>query len=102
METAIFGGGCFWCTEAVFQQLRGVLSVTSGYAGGHVANPTYEQVSSGSTGHAEVIKFEFDPEQISYHDLLEVFFGHCHVHKVLISFSSPKLNTLYVPPYLSE
>lgn len=75
IETAVFGGGCFWCTEAVFQELRGVASVTSGYAGGELANPTYEQVSGGSTGHAEVIKFEYDPSQISFHDLLEVFFA---------------------------
>jgi peptide-methionine (S)-S-oxide reductase len=75
LDTAIFGGGCFWCTEAVFQQLRGVLSVTSGYAGGQLDNPTYEQVSMGNTGHAEVIKFEYDPEQISFQDLLEVFFA---------------------------
>ncbi len=75
LETAIFGGGCFWCTEAVFGQLRGVLSVTSGYAGGQLDNPTYEQVSMGNTGHAEVIKFEYNPEQISFGDLLEVFFA---------------------------
>lgn len=77
METqiAVFAGGCFWCTEAVFQKLRGVKSVLPGYAGGHVGNPTYEQVSSGQTGHAEVIRFEFDPAQITYRDLLEVFFA---------------------------
>lgn len=75
LQTAVFGGGCFWCTEAVFQKLRGVKSVEPGYAGGSVENPTYEQVSSGSSGHAEVIRFEFDPEQISYRDLLEVFFA---------------------------
>lgn len=74
-ETAVFAGGCFWCTEAVFLKLRGVTSVVPGYTGGHVANPTYEQVSMGNTGHAEAIKFEFDPEQISYRDLLEVFFA---------------------------
>ena len=74
-ETAIFGGGCFWCTEAVFQNLRGVVSVMSGYAGGNTENPTYEQVSMGNTGHAEVIKVEFDPEQIGFADLLEVFFA---------------------------
>ena len=74
-ETAVFGGGCFWCTEAVFQNLRGVLSVESGYTGGGVKNPSYEQVSSGTTGHAEANKIEFDPGQISFRDLLEVFFA---------------------------
>jgi len=72
-EVAIFGGGCFWCTEAVFDELRGVLSVMPGYAGGSAKNPTYEQVCSGETGHAEVIMIEFDPSQISYRDLLTVF-----------------------------
>ncbi len=74
-EIAVFGGGCFWCTEAVFQQLKGIVSVMPGYAGGTMQNPTYEQVSGGATGHAEVIKIEFDPSQISYKDLLTVFFG---------------------------
>ncbi len=74
-EIAVFGGGCFWCTEAVFSELRGVVSVLPGYAGGDTAHPTYEQVSSGTTGHAEVIKIEFDPSQISYRDLLTVFFA---------------------------
>ena len=73
--TAVFGGGCFWCTEAVFDELRGVQSVISGYAGGATKNPTYEQVCSGSTGHAEVIKIEFDPAQISFRDLMTVFFA---------------------------
>ena len=75
LQTAVFAGGCFWCTEAVFQKLRGVKSVLPGYAGGTVDNPTYEQVSSGNSGHAEVIKFEYDPEVISYQDLLAVFFA---------------------------
>jgi len=75
IETAIFGGGCFWCTEALFKQLRGVISVMPGYAGGTVKNPTYEQVCSGKTGHAEVIRIEFDPAQISYDELLTVFFA---------------------------
>src|SRR5262245_30572610 len=74
-EIAVFGGGCFWCTEAVFDELRGVHSVVSGYAGGQTKNPTYEDVCSGQTGHAEVIKIEFDPEQISYRDLMTVFFA---------------------------
>jgi peptide-methionine (S)-S-oxide reductase len=75
MKTAIFGGGCFWCTEAVFQMLKGVSKVESGYAGGKVDNPTYEEVSAGSTGHAEVIRVTYDPAIISYEDLLTVFFG---------------------------
>ncbi len=73
-ETATLAGGCFWCLEAVFLELRGVESVVSGYAGGHAPNPTYEQVCSGSTGHAEVVQVTFDPDIISYRDLLEVFF----------------------------
>ena len=74
-ELATFGGGCFWCTEAVFQQLRGVRSVVSGYCGGTTPNPTYKEVCSGATGHAEVIQVTFDPGEISYRDLLEVFFA---------------------------
>lgn len=74
MKTAVFGGGCFWCTEAIFQELKGVTSVMPGYAGGKIPNPTYEQVCSGMTGHAEVTKIEFDPSQIYYSDLLKVFF----------------------------
>ncbi len=72
-ELATFGGGCFWCTEAVFQSLDGVKKVTSGYAGGKTENPTYEQVCSGETGHAEVIQIEFDPTKISYDKLVDVF-----------------------------
>jgi len=72
-ELATLGGGCFWCTEAVFQMLPGVKAVTSGYAGGHVANPTYKQVCGGDTGHAEVIQIEFDPQAVSYEKLLETF-----------------------------
>ncbi len=72
---AVFGGGCFWCTEAVFKMLKGVGSVLPGYAGGTTKNPTYEQVSSGSTGHAEVIRIEYDPKQVEYKDLLTVFFS---------------------------
>lgn len=74
LQTATFGGGCFWCTEAVFLELRGVKSVESGYAGGHVANPTYEQVCTKTTGHAEVIQITYDAEAIRYEDLLEIFF----------------------------
>ena len=73
-ETATLAGGCFWCLEAVFQQLKGVSRVTSGYAGGTVPNPSYEAVCTGTTGHAEVAQVEFDPAVISYRDLLDVFF----------------------------
>ena len=73
-ETATLAGGCFWCLEAVFQQLKGVDAVESGYAGGHVANPTYEQVCTGRTGHAEVLRVTFDPDVIAFSDLLDVFF----------------------------
>ncbi len=74
-EIATFGGGCFWCTEAVFLELRGVEKVESGYAGGEIANPSYEAVCTGRTGHAEVIQITFDPTAISFQDLLEVFFA---------------------------
>jgi len=74
-ETAIFAGGCFWCTEAVFQSLAGVDGVESGYIGGHVADPTYKQVCGGDTGHAEAIRITFDPAVISYNDLLDVHFA---------------------------
>jgi peptide-methionine (S)-S-oxide reductase len=74
LEIATFGGGCFWCLEAVFEQLEGVESVISGYAGGTVPNPSYEQVCSGKTGHAEVVQITFDPERIGYRELLEIFF----------------------------
>jgi peptide-methionine (S)-S-oxide reductase len=72
-ELATLGGGCFWCMEAVFERLPGVKSVTSGFAGGHTANPTYEQVCAGATGQAEVTQIEFDPARVSYEKLLEVF-----------------------------
>lgn len=73
IEEATFGSGCFWCAEAVFQQLKGVKSVVSGYSGGALKNPTYEQVSTDLTGHAEVVQISFDPEIISFEELLEVF-----------------------------
>jgi peptide-methionine (S)-S-oxide reductase len=73
-ETAILGGGCFWCTEAVYLEIKGVTSVESGYTGGQAAHPTYEQVCAGGTGHAEVVRLQFDPAVISYRDLLEIFF----------------------------
>ena len=75
METVTFGSGCFWCTEAMFQQLKGVSSVVSGYSGGHVENPSYEQVCTGRTGHAEVCQIQFDPELIPFEELLDVFFS---------------------------
>lgn len=74
-EKAYFGGGCFWCTEAVYQELKGVMSVMPGYAGGAKKNPTYEEVSSGATGHAEVIEVVYDADTISFRDLLTVFFA---------------------------
>ncbi len=74
-EIAVFGNGCFWCTEAVFKMLKGITLVAPGYAGGQTLNPTYEHVATGETGHAEVIRIEFDPSEISYHDLLTVFFA---------------------------
>lgn len=73
-EVTTLGGGCFWCTEAVFEQLRGVRSAVSGYAGGHVPNPTYRQVCGKTTGHAEVVQVTFDSQEISFRELLEVFF----------------------------
>jgi peptide-methionine (S)-S-oxide reductase len=73
-EVAILGGGCFWCLEAVYLEVRGVTRVESGYMGGHTANPSYEQVCAGTTGHAEVVRLEFDPRLTSYRDLLEIFF----------------------------
>ncbi len=73
-EIATLGGGCFWCLEAVYQELRGVQQVESGYSGGRVADPVYEQVCEGSTGHAEVVRVHFDPATVSYRDILEIFF----------------------------
>lgn len=74
MEQATFGGGCFWCTEAVFQNLKGVAKVVSGYMGGHTDNPTYKDICNGDTGHAEIIQIEYNEEEISFEDLLLVFF----------------------------
>ena len=74
LQTAIFGGGCFWCVEAVYDRLEGVTAVESGYAGGHVENPTYKQVCNGNTGHAEVVRVTYDPAKVSYGELLDVFF----------------------------
>lgn len=77
MEQATFGAGCFWCVEAIYERLEGVYNVESGYSGGHVVNPSYQQVTTGRTGHAEVIRFDYDPSIISYETLLEVFW---HTH----------------------
>jgi peptide-methionine (S)-S-oxide reductase len=75
METATLGGGCFWCLEAVYDEMAGIESVESGYMGGHVANPSYREVCGGRTGHAEVVQLRFDPSAVSYRDILEVFFA---------------------------
>ena len=77
LERAVVGGGCFWCLEAVFERLEGVKDVTSGYAGGHTDNPTYEEVCKHTTGHAEVVQIDFDPKKITYEKLLDVFW-HAH------------------------
>src|SRR5438105_818497 len=74
-QQAIFAGGCFWCMQAEFEGTEGVASVTSGYTGGHVKNPTYEQVSSGTTGHAEAIEVVYDPSKVSYEKLLDIYWG---------------------------
>jgi peptide-methionine (S)-S-oxide reductase len=73
-ELATFGGGCFWCVEAIYERVRGLSRVESGYSGGHVKNPSYREISTGETGHAEVVQLEYDPEQISFAALLEIFF----------------------------
>ena len=75
LETATLGGGCFWCTEAVFDDLQGVEDVVSGYSGGHTENPTYQEVCSETTGHAEVVQIKFNPNEISFKEILQVFFG---------------------------
>lgn len=74
IDTATFATGCFWCTEAIFEELKGVLKVTSGYSGGQVENPTYKQVTTGGTGHAECVQIQYETEKISFDELLEVFF----------------------------
>lgn len=74
-EETVLGGGCFWCTEAVYQEIAGVVKVDSGYSGGHVKNPTYQQVCTGGTGHAEAVKVTFDPSIISFKEVLEIFFS---------------------------
>jgi peptide-methionine (S)-S-oxide reductase len=75
LETATLAGGCFWCLEAVYDEIKGVLSVESGYSNGHVPNPTYREVCGGDTGHAEAVRIQFDPSIVSYRDLLNVFFA---------------------------
>ena len=75
ISEAYFAGGCFWCTESVFQRVKGVTEVISGYAGGNIKNPTYREICSGLTGHAELIKISYDPEQISYVNLMRIFFA---------------------------
>ena len=75
LQYATLGGGCFWCIESAFKQVRGIVDVESGYAGGHVDNPSYEAVCSGTTGHAEVVRLSFDPQQISYREVLEILFA---------------------------
>jgi peptide-methionine (S)-S-oxide reductase len=93
LETAVFGGGCFWCLDAQFKLVPGVKSVVSGYAGGTTKNPTYEQVCSETTGHAEVIQVEFDPSEVSYEDLLRKFF---HAHDpTTLNRQGPDVGTSY-------
>ncbi len=92
-EVATLGGGCFWCTEAVFRRLRGVSKVASGYTGGFVPNPTYEQICTGRTGHAEVVRVEFDPDVISFDQILDVFF---HTHDpTTLNRQGPDAGTQY-------
>ena len=92
-ETATLAGGCFWCLEAIFSALRGVHSVKSGFAGGHTVNPSYEEVCTGTTGHAEVVQIIFDPREISFGDLLDVFFG---IHDpTTINRQGPDVGTQY-------
>jgi len=93
METAMFGAGCFWGVEAAFRQLKGVQSTAVGYAGGHTENPTYQQVCSGSTNHAEVVLVEFDPQQVSYETLLETFWN-CH-NPTQLNRQGPDVGTQY-------
>ena len=93
-DTAVFAGGCFWGVEAVFEHLNGVASATSGYAGGTVANPSYEQVSAGDTGHAESVQVVFDPSRISYGQLLQVFFAVAH-DPTQLNRQGPDVGTQY-------
>jgi peptide-methionine (S)-S-oxide reductase len=97
---ATFGGGCFWCIEAVFERIDGVKSAVSGYAGGPIKNPTYEQVCSGRTGHAEVVQVTFDSSKVSYEKLLEVFFA-CH-DPTTLNRQGPDVGTQYRSIILTE
>src|SRR6266540_3913840 len=99
LELATFGGGCFWCIEAVFERLEGVKSVTSGYAGGKLANPTYEQVCSGTSGHAEVAQIAFDPKKITYEKLLETFW---EAQKAAAEKSKQAAQAHFSAPIVSE
>ena len=81
IEYATFGGGCFWCTEAIFDQLEGVIKVESGYSGGHIKNPAYREIASGRTGHAEVIHIAYEPEKIDFVTLLDIFFNTHNIEK---------------------
>ena len=92
LETATFAGGCFWCTEAIFKRIKGVNKVTSGYCGGKSDNPTYDEVSTGSTGHAEAIQLGFNPDVISFEKLLEIFF-HLHDPTILNKQGKSRANT---------
>jgi peptide-methionine (S)-S-oxide reductase len=94
LDTVVFGGGCFWGVQAVFQHVKGVVSATSGYSGGTVANPTYEQVSSGRTGHAEVVRVVYDPAKVSYQQLLTVFFTVAH-DPTQLNRQGPDVGTQY-------
>ena len=94
MQTAVFAGGCFWGVEAVFEHMKGVKTVVSGYAGGQVANPTYDAVSSGRTGHAEAVKVTFDPAVVSYETLLKVFFTVAH-NPTELNRQGPDVGTQY-------
>src|SRR4026207_1414157 len=93
-ETAVFAGGCFWGIQAVFQHVKGVKSAVSGYAGGHVSSPSYEEVSSGTTGHAESVRVVFDPSQVSYGTLLRVFFSVAH-DPTQLNRQGPDVGTQY-------
>jgi peptide-methionine (S)-S-oxide reductase len=93
-ETAVFAGGCFWGIQAVYQHVKGVKSAVSGYAGGHVSSPSYEEVSSGSTGHAEAVRIKFDPSQVSYGTLLRVFFSVAH-DPTQLNRQGPDVGTQY-------
>lgn len=93
LEVATLGGGCFWCTEAVFSKIKGVITIEPGYSGGEIPNPTYEEVSTGKTGHAEVVQITFNPDIVSFRDILEVFFA-TH-NPTTINRQGPDVGTQY-------